>query len=63
MPVNDACLMVPFANVDTHDVHAEQSFGSGFVWLRLSFFTGHNLLRNEKTAHLGGFIRLINEIP
>ena len=31
LPVDDACLMMSFADVDAHDVHAEHSFGSGFV--------------------------------
>ena len=51
--IHDTGFMITFADVDAYDIHAEHSFGSGFVWLRLSFSTGHTLLRNEKTAHIG----------
>ena len=51
--IHDAGFMISLADVDAHDVHTEHSFGSVFVWLRLSFSTGHTLLRNEKTAHIG----------
>lgn len=50
LPIDDACFMMLFADVDDNDVHAEHLSGLGFIWLHLLFLTGHNLLQNEKTS-------------